>query len=136
MKDPIRRIFYLLGIAALSMLFDVLFEQYNTLQLYWIIRACLDLLFWVLALYPNYRWRFMGLFRRIIVSGVCIRFCTYFLPVVILLSEPYQHFEKWLNLVMVLAIIWDNDDRGGGKGKRTKDTEEEVDSNRLATDNI
>lgn len=136
MKDPIRRVFYLLGIAVFSIVFDIFFEQYNRLELYWIISAFLDLTFWTIAFYPKYRWRFMGFFRRVILIGVSLRFCLYFLPTEILLSDTFGYVERVINIVLIVAIIYDNDDRGGGKGKRAEDTEEEVDKHRLATDNI
>jgi hypothetical protein len=134
LKDPFTRIGITIAIGLLSFIYNQAFEeQYKSLQIYWIIGGIIRLLFWVVAIYPNYRWRSLNLFRRAIVVAISIDFCLVFLPVDLLLSPLVDRIRNSINWIVLAAILLD--DRGdgdGGKGKKVEDTGEEVDKHRLA----
>lgn len=110
----------MVALAIASTGFGYAFKVFEAVSLYWIVYGCLDLAFWITSWYPNYDWFEMGVFRRIAVCAVCVRFCLWFLPTDILLSREMVIVNSITVTVLLVGVLFDDGKGGGGGGKRRR----------------
>jgi hypothetical protein len=124
LKDPFTRITVMLAIGLVIFAYHHAFEdKYSGLQFYWIIGGFLRLLFWVVAIYPNYKWKSLNIFRQTIVVAIAVDFCLVFLPVDLLLTPLVVRIRNAINVIVLAGILLD--DRDGGCGTKLPDEQEE-----------